>query len=77
MLTPRSPIQAVSRAVGFEKFCVRNMEIDVGRFKARMPQEFLDIEDISTGFQRMRGKTVTKGMNGAGCRNVCSALMII
>ena len=73
MLTPRSQSQAVRWAAGFENFGIRYMEVNIRCFKARMPQEFLDIEDISTGFQRMRSKAMTKGMNSAGRRNVCTA----
>ena len=65
--------QAVSRAAGFENFGIRYMEINIRRLKTRVPQEFLDIEDIGASFQRMSSKTVTKGMDGPGRRNVCTA----
>ena len=41
-----------------------HVEIDGRGFKPHMTESFLDTTDVNAVFQKMRGETVTQGVNG-------------
>ena len=54
--------EQVERADGRTDRCLRDMCVNGGSLEAVVSQQELDGSDVGAGLQKMRSKTVTKGM---------------